>query len=127
MGKQALWSSCGGQMGRADHTYVDADVSADDDADFDADFDADQTIDKGESGEREGVFDHRPGSQVSSPTQGGQLGIRRCQDTDTYIYTNTKYNNPKMINNQQAQTQLRELDVHNCPALTAASLQAINR
>ena len=76
-------------MGRGDHTYVDADVSAD----VSADFDADQTIDKGESGEREGVFDHRPGSQVSSQTQGGQ----HCQDTDTYIYTNTKYNNPKMI------------------------------
>ena len=82
MGKEALWSSCGGQMGRGDHTYVDADVSAD----VSADFDADQTIDKGESGEREGVFDHRPGSQVSSQTQGGQ----HCQDTDTYIYTNTK-------------------------------------
>ena len=106
-------------MGRVDHTYVDADVSAD----VSADFDADQTIDKGESGEREGVFDHRPGSQVSSQTQGGH----HCQDTDTYIYTNTKYNNPKMIKNEQRQTQLRELDVHNCPALTAASLQAINR
>ena len=115
MGKEALWSSCGGQMGRVDHTYVDADVSAD--------FDADQTIDKGESGEREGVFDHRPGSQVSSQTQGGH----HCQDTDKHKYTNTKYNKPKMIKTEQRQTQLRELDVHNCPALTAASLQAINR
>ena len=51
-------------MGRVDHMYVSADVSAD----FDADVDADQTIDKGESGERAGVFDHRPGSQISSQT-----------------------------------------------------------
>ena len=78
MGKEALWSSCGGQMGRVDHTYVDADVSAD--------FDADQTIDKGESGEREGVVDHRPGSQVSSQTQGGHSSLSR----HTQIQ-NTKY------------------------------------
>ena len=82
-------------MGRVDHTYVDADVSAD----VSADFDADQTIDKGESGEREGVFDHRPGSQVSSQTQGGHSSLSR--NRHIYIYTNTKYNNPKMIKNEQ--------------------------
>ena len=83
MGKEALWSSCGGQMGRLDHTYVDADVSAD----FDADVDADQTIDKGESGERAGVFDHRPGSQISSQTQGGHSSLSR--HIHIYINTNT--------------------------------------
>ena len=108
-------------MGRVDHMYVSADVSAD----FDADVDADQTIDKGESSEREGVVDHRPGSQVSSQTQGGHSSLSR--HIHIYIYPNAKYNNPKMIKNEQRQTQLRELDVHNCPALTAASLQAINR
>ena len=73
-------------MGRGDHTYVDADVSADVSADFDADFDADQTIDKGESGEREGVFDHRPGSQVSSQTQGGHSSLSRHRHIHIHKY-----------------------------------------
>ena len=109
-------------MGRVDHTYVDADVSAD----VVADFDADQTIDKGESGEREGVFDHRQGSQVSSQTQGGHSSLSRHRHIHIHKYKiqNTTI---KMIKTEQRQTQLRELDVHNCPALTAASLQAINR